>query len=144
MTKVDPSKEEDLSWMVERLIDANLNRLKEGLRVIEDVCRYIHNDKVLTSTIKEIRHSLQLAYKLERLLHRDIEADIQKQSTSSEQLREDIKDIIIANFSRSEESSRVLEEILKLNNIKQSERFKAIRYNLYSLEKEYFTKYLQS
>jgi len=37
---------------IERLIDANINRLKEGLRVVEDICRYIHNDRNITSKIK--------------------------------------------------------------------------------------------
>jgi len=66
--------------MIERLIDANLNRLKEGLRVVEDICRYIHNDQVLTSKLKELRHSIQVAYERKRLLYRDIESDIQKKN----------------------------------------------------------------
>jgi len=128
--------------MIERLIDANLNRLKEGLRVVEDICRYIHNDQVLTSKLKELRHSIQVAYERKRLLYRDIESDIQKKTTNSEQTRENLTDLIIANFSRSEESSRVLEEVFKLNNIEHAEHFKEIRYQLYALEKTYFSKYL--
>jgi thiamine-phosphate pyrophosphorylase len=31
------------------MIDANINRLKEGIRVIEDIARYIQNNKTLTS-----------------------------------------------------------------------------------------------
>jgi len=134
--------QEDISPRIERLIDANLNRLKEGLRVIEDVCRYIHNNKQLTSTIKKIRHSLQVAHSLKRLQYRDIEGDIQKESIRSEQIRESLLDIIVANFSRAEESSRVLEEVFKLENIALSEQFKQIRYQLYALEKEYFQNYL--
>ncbi len=133
---------EDISPQIERLIDANLNRLKEGLRVIEDVCRYIYNNKQLTSTIKKIRHSLQVAHSIKRLQYRDIEGDIQKESIRSEQIRESLSDIVLANFSRAEESSRVLEEVFKLENIALSEQFKQIRYQLYALEKEYFQNYL--
>jgi len=63
---------------LERLIDANLNRIKEGIRVIEDISRYIHDDSTLTPQLKTLRHQLQQAYQRERLVHRDIEHDIQK------------------------------------------------------------------
>lgn len=39
---------------VGRVIDANLNRLKEGVRVIEDTLRYFHNDVLLSSSLKNI------------------------------------------------------------------------------------------
>ncbi len=32
-----------------RLIDANLNRLREGIRVVEDIFRYVYNDKETSS-----------------------------------------------------------------------------------------------
>ena len=120
------------------MIDANLNRLKEGLRVIEDICRYIHNDTILTPQIKELRHKLQLAYSIERLEHRDIDGDIQKSSTKSELTRGNLQDLVIANFSRAQESARVLEESFKLTELELSEVFKKIRYKLYALEKAYF------
>jgi thiamine-phosphate pyrophosphorylase len=126
---------------IERMIDANLNRLKEGLRVIEDICRYVHDDKSLTPQIKILRHKLQLAYSVDRLQQRDIEGDIQKSSTKSELKRTDLTDLVIANFSRAQESSRVLEESFKLSEHKLSELFKEIRYKLYGLEKYYFSQY---
>ncbi len=52
----------EVSEKIERLIDANLNRLKEGIRVIEDINRYIFDDASLTSTLKQLRHTLQPAY----------------------------------------------------------------------------------
>jgi len=126
---------------VERLIDANLNRLKEGIRVIEDICRYLHNDAELSHRFKLLRHSLQSAYDRDRLTHRDIESDVQKISIESEQLRGSIEDLMVANFSRAQESSRVLEEVFKLKNIPLSEQFKATRYELYGLEKQYFQRF---
>ncbi|MFA6384789.1 MAG: hypothetical protein WCY10_05405, partial [Candidatus Omnitrophota bacterium] len=41
---------------ISRVIDANANRLKEGLRVCEEVARFILNDGRLTRGLKEIRH----------------------------------------------------------------------------------------
>jgi thiamine-phosphate pyrophosphorylase len=125
---------------VERLIDANLNRLKEGIRVIEDINRYIYDDTSLTSTLKSLRHKLQVAYDQNRLHYRDIENDVQKESIASELLRSSIDDLMIANFSRAQESARVLEESFKLSNQTHSELFKETRYALYALEKAFFLK----
>jgi len=123
----------------ERLIDANLNRLGEGIRVIEDINRYIHNNEILTHKLKSLRHKLQKAYSIDRLAYRDIQNDIQKESVDTELIRTSLNDLIVANFSRSQESSRVLEESFKLIDIEFSEMFKSIRYELYEIENIYFT-----
>lgn len=136
-----PQSSQSYSAKIERLIDANINRLKEGLRVIEDICRYIHDDSTLTPQIKTLRHQLQNAYKKDRLQYRDIEGDTQKGSTKSELTRSNLDDLVIANFSRAQESSRVLEESFKLTQIELSELFKQIRYQLYGIEKNYFSQY---
>lgn len=119
-----------------RVIDANINRLKEGIRVIEDLMRYLHNNKELSQKLKSLRH-LAVYEDIEQLLkHRDSINDVLRPSIHDELQRADIKSIIIANFKRAQESSRVLEEIFKLQNIEKSETFKHIRYELYDLEKE--------
>ena len=123
---------------LERLIDANLNRLGEGIRVIEDVNRYIHNNRTLTPRLKSLRHKLQKAYSIDRLRYRDIQNDIQKKSIKTELVRSSLNDLIIANFSRTEESSRVLEESFKLIDVELSEIFKSVRYELYEPESIYF------
>ena len=141
MTTKEITTLKNYSSKFERLIDANINRLKEGLRVIEDICRYIHDDKILTPKIKSLRHKLQLAHNINRLEHRNINDDIQKISTKSELIRNSLDDLIIANFSRTQESARVLEEFFKLSDIDLSELFKNIRYDLYAIEKDYFNSY---
>ena len=130
----------ETSEKIERLIDANLNRLKEGIRVIEDINRYIYDDKTLTSTLKQLRHTLQPAYDLNRLRYRDIENDVQKKSIDSELKRCSIDDLVIANFSRAQESARVLEESFKLIEPSLSELCKEVRYELYGVEKAFFLK----
>lgn len=127
----------------ERLIDASINRLREGLRVIEDIHRYIFDDADLSSAVKNLRHNVQKAYNPHRIIHRDIENDVSKETTESEISREDLNSILIANFSRAEESSRVLEELFKLDSPELSSLFKNIRYGLYALEKKSYLKYLQ-
>ncbi len=118
-----------------RLIDANLNRLREGIRVVEDIYRYIFNDKNIASQLKTLRHNSRISLYEELLDSRDIKNDVLKISTSSEQTRADLNSILIANFKRAQESSRVLEEFGKLIDTDTSENFKNIRYTLYHLEK---------
>ncbi|MEA3512700.1 MAG: thiamine-phosphate pyrophosphorylase [Campylobacterota bacterium] len=118
-----------------RLLDANLNRLREGIRVVEDIYRYIFNNKKTATQLKNLRHNSRIDIYHELLNSRDIKNDVLKTSTTSEQSREDINSILIANFKRAQESSRVLEEFGKLINSEVSENFKSIRYDLYHLEK---------
>ncbi|NPA04415.1 MAG: thiamine-phosphate pyrophosphorylase [Epsilonproteobacteria bacterium] len=118
-----------------RLIDANLNRLKEGIRVVEDIERYIFNNQPLSLRLKQLRH--QATYSNKKLLkYRDIKKDVLKESIESEKKRATLEEIMSANIKRSQEASRVLEEAFKLIDSSWSERFKKIRYELYDIEKE--------
>eukprot|EP01155_Anaeramoeba_flamelloides_P017115 Anaeramoba_flamelloidesa566762_18.p2 GENE.a566762_18~~a566762_18.p2 ORF type:complete len:132 (-),score=5.82 a566762_18:246-641(-) len=119
-----------------RLLDANLNRLREGIRVVEDIFRYIYNDKQTSSKLKNLRHKSRIEQYDKLLESRDIIGDVLKDTTKSELNREDLKSILISNFKRAEESARVLEEFTKLISAQDSANFKNIRYDLYDLEKK--------
>jgi len=123
-----------------RVIDANFNRAKEGLRVCEDVCRFWLNDAAMTKMLKDLRHRLTtvmipLGLK-EIIAGRDIKGDVGKRSTRSESRREKPADIFYANSQRVKESLRVLEEFSKLKNIKTSQAIKDMRYAIYAVEKK--------
>ncbi len=126
----------DLSPELLRVCDANLNRLREGIRVIEDILRYSFNDKTNASKLKNLRHKTKLSIYKELLQTRDATNDVLKTSSKSEQTRASLESVMIANFKRAEESARVLEEILKLHDTALSELFKSLRYELYTIEKE--------
>jgi len=121
-----------------RVIDANINRYKEGIRVVEDIYRYIYNNKDIASKLKTLRHIILPINIKELLSGRDSINDVLKTSTKTEQSRENLESIIIANLKRAQESSRVLEEIFKLIDIEISEKFKSNRYSLYNIEKLIF------
>ena len=131
---------DNLSPELFRVIDANLNRLKEGVRVVEDIMRYRDNNKTLSTKLKELRHKARIEDTLELLIHRDSINDVLRPTSTSELNRTDISSIITANLKRAQESSRVLEELFKLHNAEYSENFKYIRYELYNLEKEILLK----
>jgi len=124
-----------LSPELYRVVDANLNRLKEGIRVVEDIVRYRDNNKELSHKLKELRHKAKIKETLDLLKERDSVNDVLRTTIKSELNRNDISAIILANFKRAQESARVLEELYKLHSAEYSENFKQIRYELYALEK---------
>ncbi len=127
---------------VDRIIDANFNRAKEGLRVCEDVSRFILDDQALTSSYKSVRHQLTDAAVLLGLKgmvsSRDVAGDVGRPTTLSESKRDNVEDIFYANTQRVKESLRVLEEFAKLKSAALAERFKLLRYKVYELEKKAF------
>ncbi|MDR2905999.1 MAG: thiamine-phosphate pyrophosphorylase [Helicobacteraceae bacterium] len=127
-----------------RIIDANLNRLREGIRVVEDICRYILNDEILAKKLKELRHISRIPEIYDELLNsRDSENDVLRANSAGENDRSfEIKNVLIANFKRAQEAARVLEEIFKIFegdlaaiSAKESAKYKNIRYEIYTLEK---------
>jgi len=127
---------------VYRIIDANLNRAREGIRVVEEVARLYFDDAKLSSILKALRHDLTTIAKKnfdqEKLLSfRDSEKDVGADSMgNSEKKRADLNSIVQANLRRSQEASRVLEEFGKLINPDSARAFKRIRFKLYTLEQE--------
>ncbi|AQW81951.1 thiamine phosphate synthase [Campylobacter pinnipediorum subsp. pinnipediorum] len=120
-----------------RVIDANLNRLREGIRVVEDICRYGFNNQPISLRLKQIRHQTKID-QTGYINFRDSSNDVLKTSTKSEQKRENLNEILIANLKRAQESSRVLEECFKIIDTGKSELFKKIRYEIYTIEKDIF------
>lgn len=122
-----------------RVMDANLNRAKEGLRVCEDICRFVYDHRSWTNGLKAIRHQLTdaaLGIGVPKLVAaRDIGADVGKKTVKSELDRRKIDDIFYANAQRVKESIRVLEEFAKLKDRRIAEDFKKLRYRMYVLEK---------
>ncbi len=128
-----------------RLIDANLNRISEGLRLLEDIARFILNDAALSAALKSLRHELlrqHSSLQKELLSARDSAGDVAA-FAEEEMRRTDLPAIITANARRVEESLRVLEEIFKLPtslNLPElpdlaPEKFKQARFALYELER---------
>lgn len=125
-----------------RIIDANLNRAREGLRVCEEIVRFILGDQRLTRRLKQIRHKItgtakSLPINLKVLLKvRNSASDVGKETIEHEAERANYQEIFVANIQRVEESIRVLEEFTKVIDRKISEDFKSIRFQVYELEKE--------
>jgi thiamine-phosphate pyrophosphorylase len=126
---------------VNRIIDANINRAKEGLRVCEEIVRFILESRDLTSRLKKIRHKIDALFKvlpshIILLKERHSLTDVGRDIYIKELQRKNYQDIFFANIQRVKESVRVLEEFSKLINIKVAVELKKIRYAIYEIEKK--------
>lgn len=120
---------------LDRILDANLNRAREGLRVLEDIARFVLDDRKTCARLKDLRHRLVLDGRTADLLSaRDAASDTAAfLDTEPELTRSGLFAILIANAKRVQESLRVLEELGKLGAGKSP--FKTIRFDLYEIEK---------
>ena len=123
-----------------RVLDANFNRAKEGLRVCEEVCRFVLDNASSARKYKTLRHRLTEVLD-QRFLRkviacRDIEGDVGKASLNPELKRVHTGDIFFANSQRVKESLRVIEEFVKLFNKEDALAVKHLRYQVYALEKK--------
>ena len=137
-----------LDKSISRVIDANFNRCKEGLRVAEDVFRFVLCDDNLRRKVRSIRHHLDDIASdktiREAIASRDSKQDIGRNFDSLEVKRADVRDILYINLQRAKESLRVLEEFFKLISKRKASTIKKIRYQTYTLEKQILLKYPHS
>jgi len=126
---------------VYRILDANFNRLREALRVIEEYFRFIAENEGACVSLKQMRHALtemEKAVGQDALLAgRDTENDCFASESRPEEMNRAVAgDVLNANFKRAQEASRVIEEYAKIGGAgRASEEAKRIRFALYSLQK---------
>jgi thiamine-phosphate pyrophosphorylase len=137
-TRVAAAKEKESAVL--RILDAAANRAREGLRVIEDYVRFVLDDQHLTELCKQFRHDLTAVLSQistdSRMAARETQEDVGTVlTTSAESRRDDIAEVVRANFARLQESLRSLEEFGKLARAEPAESFKQLRYRAYTLER---------
>ncbi len=110
------------------IIDININRFKEGARVLEDIARFVIGDFSLFTAIKDLKHSVNIFSS--SLNHRLITTkNIGGSDFIEHSCRDNIFDLVNANAKRMQESARVLEELV----CEQRHHFKTIRFQSYEL-----------
>jgi thiamine-phosphate pyrophosphorylase len=124
-----------------RIADANLNRIGEGLRVLEEFARLSLNDAGLTQRLKDLRHRMvhidsQLQQEL--LLARDAAGDVGADMAAEGQEKpQDITGKIAANARRVQESLRVMEELARgSGHGLEPEVYRKARFTIYTIEQE--------
>lgn len=121
---------------MKRIIDANLNRASEAARVLEEIARFLLDDKDLSQKLKDIRHELNSlqegdydAYLEARDTENDIGVDIKNASE-----RINIENIFKANIKRLQQALRTLAEY-SVENAQNLSVYEKFRYSSYTLEK---------
>ena len=118
-----------------RILDANLDRAREGLRVIEEWCRFGLNDVALTEQCKHWRQELAQWHHPELRAARNTPGDAGTALTHpQEAIRSSVEQVLRVNFSRVEEALRVLEEYGKVYRSELAIAVKQMRYQVYTLE----------
>jgi len=131
-----------------RIIDANLNRIGEGLRLLEDLARLVLNDTPLTQQLKTMRHELlrgDWSFQQQLLNARNSEGDIGINiEAPGEEKQKELPIMVVANARRVQESLRTIEELAKIPGTKlDTEKFKQARFNLYTIEQALLSKLLR-
>ena len=126
-----------------RILDANSNRAREALRVLEEYARFVLDDAALTQRCKQCRHDLAEALKQTPqpalLANRDVERDVGTGiSTPSETDRADPEAVAAAGAKRAVEALRCLEEYGKVAAPQAAQLFEGLRYRVYSIEHDIF------
>lgn len=125
-----------------RIIDANANRAREALRVMEDVARFALGDGTLTAQLKSLRHELRAALdalpldRAQLLAGRDTGSDVGVPiKTEAELRRDDVRQVCAAAASRLTEALRSLEESAKALGTGAGTVFEGLRYRSYAADK---------
>jgi len=126
--------------LVWRVLDANVNRTAEGLRVAEDWLRLVQSNGPLARRCKELRHRLaEIARTLPEgalIRHRDADQDVGRPTFGAgERVRQGPAEVAQAAWKRVQQSLRCLEEYGKVVSPELGEAFKGLRYAVYELER---------
>jgi thiamine-phosphate pyrophosphorylase len=127
----------------ERLLDAALNRARESFRVLDDYARFVKNDRVFTTELKQLRHRLVAATEslpgVNLLAARDTPGDVGTTITAGrEYVRTSPHETARINCKRLQETLRSIEEFGKSYGERFAREIESIRYAVYSLESSLF------
>ena len=122
-----------------RILDVNLNRAREALRVIEDYTRFVLDDADAAGALKHFRHTLREVAEAAGgdalLTARDIVGDVGREvKTAGELRRESIEQVVRAAFGRLSEAARGLGEYGKVLRPSAAAAAENMRYATYELE----------
>ncbi len=124
-----------------RIIDANFNRAREAIRLVEEYCRFALNSTTLSSRAKQLRHRLCATIQMldtdALIACRDSQGDVGRGLQVADQLcRKNIKDCFTAAAKRLGEALRVLAEMCQTINPAATAKLEQLRFDAYTLEKD--------
>ncbi len=133
-----------------RLLDAAVNRVAEGLRVLEDIARFTLDHEKIAATVKHLRHRIRDLFRGKEksfLSARNVMEDVGVKISMAQAKddRKGIRDTVLSNFKRVEEALRTIEEILKSRgDPSMGKQVEALRFFVYALEPEFVSLFSRS
>ncbi|HEX7897958.1 MAG TPA: thiamine phosphate synthase, partial [Planctomycetota bacterium] len=121
-----------------RILDANLNRAREALRVLEDLARFHRDDAALAAALKDVRHRLDRRarpHAADFLRARDSERDVGRDGDVPVKGLRTLAQTATANLKRAQEALRSIEEVAKGRFDALAAEGHRARFRLYGLEK---------
>ncbi|MFQ5462265.1 MAG: thiamine phosphate synthase [Phycisphaerae bacterium] len=123
-----------------RIIDANFNRAREALRVMEEFARFVLDDARLTQACKSLRHALTQSvseFGQHLIVRREIARDVGRTgSVAGEYERADVGAVVEAACKRASEALRSIEEYGKVGHPTVGRSIERIRYDCYEIERK--------
>ena len=120
---------------IDRLLDANLDRAREGLRVLEDWARFGLDRADLVARCKDLRQRLGQChldrYRAARRTATDVAAGMEHPAQAG---RHSPEAVLRANAARVQEALRVLEEFGRERDTELAAEAASCRYALYDLD----------
>ena len=124
---------------ISRLLDANANRAREAVRVLEDTARFVLDDAELTARSKALRHEITTILVAVQgdigSPGRDVHGDVgTHEDLPSERFRPGIVSVAMAAGHRAGEALRSLEEYVKILDETLASALEQLRYQAYDLQ----------
>ena len=123
-----------------RLVDANLNRAHEGLRVCEDIVRFVFEWQAPYRRLRSIRHGLDAQLRrggiraAQLLAARDSRRDPGRQARGASVAS--IEQLLLINLQRTKEALRAVEEASRLFAPNATQGFQSLRFRTYDVERD--------
>ena len=128
------------SKLLLRMLDANANRAREGLRVCEDLARFCLESPASFRAIRAVRQALNLELRrlpmssAQLVRFRDSRQDVGRRASSSSV--RSAEHLLLLNLQRAKEALRVLEECARVSAPRQAPQFQALRFQTYHVERQ--------
>jgi thiamine-phosphate pyrophosphorylase len=120
-----------------RILDVNLDRAREGIRILEEWCRFALDSAELTELCKSLRQDIAQWHSPDLRAARDTPGDAGTGLTHPQEAQRDtVQAVLQANLCRVEEALRVLEEYGKVYDPAMGAAFKQMRYRVYTLDSQ--------
>ena len=122
-----------------RLVDANLNRAHEGLRVCEDIVRFVLEWPAPYRRLRSIRHGLDTQLRrggiraAQLLAARDSRRDPGREARGASVAS--VEQLLLINLQRTKEALRAIEEASRVVGPRMTPGLQQLRFRTYDVER---------